>query len=278
MVIKGPSGPLFLSSEILSYDGQCRLSLNYYNMIKGENFFINPIWESSSLSDIKASLEMAGYQEINRTNLTMGPGSKERQIGFVLSLIDRISNCYEYKTPMGKKLFKLQGDCSYSSYFSDREIKIVTRSLHDSDDKIYHCDGIELKRYHSLDGVSNPIYFYFPREYHCFRVDEKAIADFIKHSKKEEEKIHGKGAMTTDGTWNWAGASGLQRLMSRNTRLENLTVFVKSLISWIIAVIQDKVLYNEHVLGVYVLPNTEEDFETITGLKWSEFNEDLEEE
>ena len=246
-------------------------------MIHGENFFINPIWESSSLSDIKASLEMAGYQEINRTNLTMGPGSKERQIGFVLSLIDKISNYYEYETPMGKKLFKLHGDCSYSSYFSNREIKIITRSLHDFDGKIYNCDNIELKSYHSLDGVSEPIYFYFPREYHYFRIDEKALADFIEHNK-EEEKIHGKNVMTVDGTWNWAGASSLQRLISRDARLEDITVFVKSLISWIIAVIQDKVLYSEHVLGVYVLPNTEEDFETITGLKWSEFNEDLEEE
>ena len=246
-------------------------------MIHGENFFINPIWESSSLSDIKASLEMAGYQEINRTNLTMGPGSKERQIGFVLSLIDKISNCYEYETPIGKKLFKLHGDCSYSSYFSNREIKIITRSLHDFDGKIYNCDNIELKSYHSLDGVSVPIYFYFPREYHCFRIDEKALADFIKHNE-EEEKIHGKNVMTVDGTWNWAGASSLQSLISRDAKLEDITVFVKSLISWIIAVIQDKVLYNEHVLGVYVLPNTEEDFETITGLKWSEFNEDLEEE
>jgi hypothetical protein len=61
--------------------------------------------------------------------------------------------------------------------------------------------------------------------------------------------------------------------------ISNDPIFVSNLISWIIAVIQDKVLDKnvDKIIGVYVLPSTEVDFKKLTGLKWTEFSHKPEE-
>lgn len=247
-------------------------------MINEEIFLIDPIKSSRSLSDIKASLEMTGYQEINRTNFFTGPGSKERQIGFVLSLIELISGFYDYKNPMGKKLFNNNGMPLTSTDFRNRGIFFVIRHCYENDD-CYYCAGLSLTGTPSRKEDGKEEMFFCFDDLYCnlFRIDEESLDSFLKENETKEKELYGENSSSDTGTWNWAGASSLKCLMNKTMDFEDVSddpIYASNLISWIIAVIQDRVLDKDvnKILGVYILPNTEEDFKKLTGLKWTEFS------